>query len=373
MTDRNVPLYRVMVDELKAKIRNGEYSKGQALPNQSQLAGLYNTSEITSRRALSELVNEGYVYRVRGKGTFVRSDGAGSLGKAANETEKHEAVREVLFVYQNLSVDALNHRYFGEMLDAMKEVCELHGVRFYLWAVDERYDLPERPGAAYALLTPSGDFDERRLAAWRDQGKRIVTVHFYYPHLRIPYVVADNLTGGYLATQHLLSHGHRSTGIIMTGRSIVDLNQEFSLRLQGYKLAIEQRGITFDPESVCVVDGRNETPDMGYEGFKALFRRGRKPPTAIFATSDMKALGALKAAQDMRLDVPGDISLIGYDDMRISSLIYPHLTTVNQNTGQIGRRAIEILLRDWSADRDALVKDEIVPRLVVRQSTGPAG
>ncbi|XID90165.1 GntR family transcriptional regulator [Paenibacillaceae bacterium WGS1546] len=373
MADRNVPLYQVMVDELKAKIRNGEYSKDQALPNQSQLAGLYNTSEITSRRALSELVNEGYVYRVRGKGTFVRSDGSGNAGQARNETEKPEAVHEVLFVYQNLSVDALNHRYFGEMLDTMKEVCELHGVRFYLWAVDERYELPERSGAAYALLTPPGDFDERRLAAWRDQGKRIVTVHFYYPHLGIPYVVADNLTGGYLATQHLLSLGHRSTGIIMTGRSIVDLNQEFSLRLQGYKLAIEQRGISFDPESVCFLDGRNETPEMGYEGFKFLFRRGRKPPTAVFATSDMKALGALKAAQDMGLDVPGDVSLIGYDDMRISSLTYPHLTTVNQNTGRIGRRSVEILLRDWSADRNALVKDEIVPRLVVRQSTGPVG
>jgi DNA-binding LacI/PurR family transcriptional regulator len=310
---------------------------------------------------LFELVNDGYIYRVRGKGTFVR--------EGDTEPERRENVRDVYFVYHDLSVDALNHRYWIDMLETMKEVCDENGLNFYMWAVDEKYRLPEKPGAAYVLLTPPYNFDQKTLEGWRDEGKRIVTVQFYYPHLGIPYVVADNLTGGYLATQHLLSLGHRRTGIILTGKSIVDLNQEFSLRLQGYRLALQQQNIPFDPDSVCVMDGSTESPDMGYEGFVQLYKRSGNPPTAIFATSDMKALGALKAAQDMGMDVPGDVSLIGYDDMKISAFIYPHLTTVNQNTGQIGRRAIEILLHELPNNPNVLVKDEIVPKLIVRETT----
>jgi len=363
VAERSAPIYQVMIEDLKAKIRSGEYRKEVPLPNQQALAKLYKTSEITSRRALSELVNEGYVYRVRGKGTFVRG------GDAEAEEEKQVAIRRIFFVYHNLSVDSLNHRYWGDMLEEMKQVCEENGIDFYLWAVDERYLLPEKPGAAYVLVTPPYTFDQKSLEAWRDEGKRIVTVQFYYPHLSVPYVVADNLTGGYLATQHLLSLGHRRTGIILTGRSIVDLNQEFSLRLQGYRLALQQHQVPFDPEKVCVMDGPSENAEMGYRGFKELYGRGGEPPTAIFVTSDLKAFGALKAAQDMGLDVPGDISLIGYDDLRISAYTYPHLTTINQNTAQIGRRAIEILLHELPAEPGILVKEEIVPRLVARGTT----
>lgn len=361
MTDRNAPMYQVMIEELKAQIRGGKYAPGQPLPNQRQLAKLYHTSEITSRRALTELVNEGCVYRVRGKGTFVRG------GEA--EAESPAPVRHIFFTYHNLSVDSLNHRYWGDMLEAISEVCEENGVDFHMWAVDERYRLPEEPGAAYVLTTPPYDFDQKSLERWRDEGKRFVTVQFYYPHLSIPYVVADNLTGGYLATQHLLSLGHRRTGIILTGRSVVDLNQEFSLRLQGYRLALQRQQIPFDPELACVMDGELESAEMGYRGFKELIGRSGERPTAIFVTSDLKAFGALKAAQDMGLEVPGDISLVGYDDIRISAYTYPHLTTINQNTAQIGRRAAEILLRELPRSPGELVKDEIVPRLIVRGTT----
>ncbi len=366
MSDRSAPMYQVMIDDLKTKIRSGEYPKGWPLPNQQELAKLYKASEITSRRALTELVNEGYVYRVRGKGTFVLSS---DREEAENEGSP-PPVRHIFFVYHNLSVDSLNHRYWGDMLEAMREVCEENGIEFYLWAVDERYRLPEKPGAAYVLVTPPYNFDQKSLEAWRDEGKRLVTVQFYYPHLSVPYVVADNLTGGYLATQHLLSLGHRRTGIILTGKSVVDLNQEFSLRLQGYRLALQQHQIAFEPELVRVMDGESENTEMGYRGFKELFgSSGFEPPTAVFVTSDLKALGAIKAAQEMGLDVPGDVSLIGYDDLRISAYTYPHLTTINQNTAQIGRRAVEILLHELPRSPGELVKDEIVPKLVVRGTT----
>ncbi|WP_256761057.1 substrate-binding domain-containing protein [Cohnella sp. WQ 127256] len=360
MSVKSIPMYQFIIDDIKAKIKNGELELDQPLPNQIELAKMYNTSEITSRRALTELVKEGYIYRIRGKGSFIKEE---------DSNEKNSTIRTVYFVYNDLSVDAFNHRYWSDMLEMMKEVCDENGVNFYLWASGEVYTLPDDPHGAFVLVIPPLLFDQRKLEVWRDEGKRIVTVQFYYPHLSIPYVIADNLTGGYLATQHLLSLGHKRTGIILTGKSLLDLNQEFSLRLQGYRLALQQHHIPFDPELVCVMEGSKENMDMGYEGFKQLHNHTDNPPTAIFVTSDLKAMGALKAAQDMGLKVPEDISLVGYDDLRISSFTYPHLTTINQNTTQIGRRAIEILLHELPKNRTHLVKDEIVPKLIIRGTT----
>jgi DNA-binding LacI/PurR family transcriptional regulator len=362
MSDRSVPMYQQIIDDMKARIKNSEFELDQSLPNQIDLAKIYNTSEITSRRALSELVKEGYIYRIRGKGSFIKDI-------SVEQTDPFP-IRTIYFVYYNhLSVEALNNRYWSDMLEMMKAICDENGINFYLWATSESSSLPDDPYGAFVLVTPPFNFDQRSLVVWRGEGKRIVTVQFYYPHLSIPYVIADNLTGGYLATQHLLSLGHKRTGIILTGKSLVDLNQEFSLRLQGYRLALQQQQISFDPELVCVMDGEEENVEMGYEGFKQLYNRSDNPPTAMFVTSDLKAMGALKSAQDMGLKVPGDISLVGYDDLRISSFTYPHLTTINQNTTQVGRRAIEILLNEQPTNPNVLVKDEIVPKLIIRDTT----
>lgn len=363
MSDKSVPMYQHIIDDMKLRIKNGEFELDKPIPNQIDLAKMYNTSEITSRRALAELANEGIIFRIRGKGSFIKDEEAEQTGQSA--------IRTVYFVYNDLSVDALNRRYWSDMLDTMKETCDENGVNFYLWASGsgDHYTLPDDPNGAYVLVTSQFNSDQPYLEAWKKEGRRIVTVQFYYPHLSIPYVIADNLTGGFLATQHLLSLGHKRTGIILTGKSMLDLNQEFSLRLQGYRLALQQHKIPFDSELVCVMDGSNESIDMGYDGFKQLYQRTDNPPTAIFVTSDLKAMGALKAAQDAGLSVPDDISLVGYDDLRISSFTYPHLTTINQNTSQIGRRAIEILLNELPENPNVLVKDEIVPKLIVRGTT----
>ncbi|WP_229263842.1 substrate-binding domain-containing protein [Cohnella cholangitidis] len=367
MSDKSVPMYQHIIDDMKSKIKSGEFEMDKPLPNQIDLAKIYNTSEITSRRALAELVKEGYIYRIRGKGSFI-TDGE-------SRESSPSAIRTVYFVYNDLTVDVLNHRYWSDMLESMKEECDENGVNFYIWAsgTGENYVLPEDPHAAYVLVTAPYNSDQPSLERWKNEGKRMVTVQFYYPHLSIPYVIADNLTGGFLATQHLLSLGHKRTGIILTGQSMLDLNQEFSLRLQGYRLALQQHQIPFDPELVCVMDGPFENVNMGYEGFKQLYKRTDNPPTAVFVTSDIKAMGALKAAQDMGLNVPNDVSIVGYDDLRISSFTYPHLTTINQNTAQIGRRAIEILLNEIPKNSNLLVKDEIVPKLIVRNTTRALG
>ncbi|UVI29610.1 GntR family transcriptional regulator [Paenibacillus spongiae] len=355
------PMYQFIMDDIKGKIAEGILKPHDPLPTQIDLARQYNTSEITSRRALSDLVQEGYIYRVRGKGSFVKENAAETSPKA---------ISTIYFAQRNMDVQLYNHRFFADTLAGIKEVCEENGTPFYLWDIGPNYELPDDPNAGIVLASDD-QFDLTQLIKWRDEGRRIVTVHFYYPHLNIPYVIVDNLTGGYLATQHLLSLGHERIGIILTGASMVEMNQEFSLRLQGYRLALSQHQIPFDPELVCVMDNDKEKPEMGYEGFKTLMSK-KDRPTAIFATSDYKAFGAINAAREMGISVPEDMSIVGYDDLVMSQYTYPNLTTVNQNTKKLGERAAEMLLFELQESQGKTLKDEIVPRLIVRDSCAEA-
>lgn len=360
-TDKT-PMYQYIMNDIKQKIESGELKPHDPLPTQIDLAKEYNTSEITSRRALSDLVQEGYVYRIRGKGSFIQENPTAGSGS--------RPIRTIYFAHRN-QIDSFDHPFFGDMFDGIKEVCEENGIDFHLWNIGGNYELPDDPQAGIVLLTTKEDFDLSRLSAWQQENRRIVTVHFYYPHLGIPYVIVDNLTGGYLATQHLLSLGHKRIGVILTGDSLMDINQEFSLRLQGYRLALSQHQIAFDPELVAFMSGGKERLEMGAEGFRRLMKLDN-PPTAIFATSDYKAIGAMEAAGEMGLKVPEEISVMGYDDFKVSKYTYPSLSTVNQNTKKLGQRAAEILLFELKEGQSQILKDEIVPTLVQRNSTGPA-
>ncbi|MGN7355827.1 GntR family transcriptional regulator [Paenibacillus sp. SAF-054] len=355
------PMYQYIMNDIKRKIETGELKPHDPLPTQIDMAKEYNTSEITSRRALSDLVQEGFIYRIRGKGSFVNENMTASAG---------QAIRTIYFAHKNNEVSTFNHPFFTDMFQGIKEVCEENGIEFYMWNFGENYELPDDPQAGIILLTTNHTFDISHLTAWQEQKRRIVTVHFYYPHLGIPYVIVDNLTGGYLATQHLISLGHRDIGVILTGNSIMELNQEFSLRLQGYRLALSQHQIPFNQDLIAVMKGEDERGDMGYRGFEKLMSM-EHPPTAIFATSDFKAIGAMNAARDMGIRIPDDVSILGYDDVEISEFTYPRLSTVNQNTRKLGQRAAEILLFELKGQENGSVRDEIVPTVIVRDSTAP--
>lgn len=364
------PMYRLVADDLKRKILQGRLDVQMPMPNQGEVAKQYNTSEITSRRALAELVSEGLIYRVRGKGTFIRN----AISRAQQSADRLEPVevKQIYLVHQMLKPQLFNHRFYSDLLLGLHELCTEIGVKFHLWDVGPDYELPSCERAGIVVLPSTNEARQLPsdvLEQWKERCRRLATVHFYYPHLEIPYVMADNLMGGFLATQHLLTLGHRRIGIIVTGKSMLDINQEFSLRLQGYRRALLQNQIEFDQELVVVVDGHNENEAMGESGFEQLMRLPH-PPTAIFTTSDYKAIGAMKAAQRRGLDIPGEISIIGYDDVLAGRYSVPTLTTINQNMDQVGRKVGQMLLGNWEEESGtSLMKEEVTPTLIMREST----
>jgi LacI family transcriptional regulator len=185
----------------------------------------------------------------------------------------------------------------------------------------------------------------------------------------LPTIDSDNLRGGQLATNHLLELGHRRIAMI-TGRPDLESSQ---LRERGYREALAAAGITADDE--LILEGDYD-PDVSADCTRRLLTSAR-PPTAIFGANDVSAIAAIGTAAGLGLQVPGDLSVVGFDNIPESALCSPPLTTVNQPIRQMGERAIQLLLQLMRGDHLRSTHITLATDLVVRSSTrrpgGPSG
>ena len=150
----------------------------------------------------------------------------------------------------------------------------------------------------------------------------------------------DNVAGAKAAIEHFVKQGHRRIGMIRTHTESI-LQDE---RIEGYQKALEEARLPF--EEAYVQSGRTEkhagfSEEAGYEAMETLLALDARP-TAVFASSDVQAIGAWKAIRDRGLRVPDDIALVGYDDVKTSA--YIGLSSVDQGMHQVGEEATEVLL-----------------------------
>ena len=175
------------------------------------------------------------------------------------------------------------------------------------------------------------------------------------PGGRLQSVAVDQYAGARLATKHLLDLGHRHV-THLTGPDEIDSRE----RVRGWRDELEAAGI--EPGEPIAGDWSASTGyDVGCE-------MARNPPTAVFAANDQLALGLLRAFAEAGVRVPGDVSVVGFDDVDGSAHFSPPLTTVRQEFGPLGRRCVELLLASIAGEdtEPALVE----PHLVVRASSG---
>jgi len=163
----------------------------------------------------------------------------------------------------------------------------------------------------------------------------IVLINSHHPGEFTYSVRIDNGAGAKLAMQHLLEFGHRRIAYIGDEAGF----QSDAERFSGYKKAMREAELVLDPTLVSYGDG---TPDSGLRAMSRLLALSQ-PPTAVFCYNDREALGAMRAVREHRLRVPDDVSIIGFDDLFLSSYTDPPLTTIRQPKHEMGLQATEIL------------------------------
>jgi LacI family transcriptional regulator, galactose operon repressor len=184
------------------------------------------------------------------------------------------------------------------------------------------------------------------------------------PPADIPSVGATNWAGGFAATEHLLSLGHRRIAAI-TGP--VDFLCSLA-RVDGYRSALERAGVPFDPTMV-------RYGDFHHEGGFACAREllAGRPPTAIFAGSDQQAFGVYEAARQRGLRIPEDLSVVGFDDLPVARWASPPLTTVRQPLAEMGNAAAQMLGELIAGAPLRANRVELSTELIVRESTADPG
>lgn len=175
--------------------------------------------------------------------------------------------------------------------------------------------------------------------------------------------VGDDRLGGYLATRHLIDLGHRRIGLI-AGPSYASSSRG---RVEGYRQALMEAHIVEDP--ALVVESTFDI-DSGADAAERLMRLPQ-PPTALFAVNDNTAIGALSTLARLGLSVPGDVSLVGYNDIPIVSRLPTPLTSVRVPFDQIAADALDLLTRGAATRADHLLI--AAPTLIPRQSTAVPG
>jgi len=178
----------------------------------------------------------------------------------------------------------------------------------------------------------------------------------------IAHVCVDNYTGALLAVNHLISLGHKRIGFI-NGPDVLSSSAD---RLRGYRNALIKSGIQVEDDYIFF--GKNNI-DTGYQQMKKMLMTVQ--PTAVFVAGDLRAFAAMRAIHERGLSIPDDISIVGFDNITLSEVTNPPLTTIDQHIFEKGRMGVKVLV-ELISGHDIQLSTELDAELVIRDTSGPA-
>jgi LacI family transcriptional regulator len=257
--------------------------------------------------------------------------------------------------------------FYPHLTKGIAQACNRYGYTLALFLVDTKEDEEKifprvsRKGLLDGVIVQAGNHgDQKIIGNLVDANMPLVVAGRPFRSDNVSYIDIDNVGGAYKAVNHLIKLGYKRIGTISgptNGTVGID-------RMEGYLKAINESGMSLD-ESL-IVEG--DFTEAG--GHLAMQNLLSSKPDAIFAASDIMAIGAMRAAQEAKLNIPGDIAFVGFDDLPVASLTNIQLTTMRQPVNLFGTKAVEMLID--------LIETSICPprhvildtELVVRQSCG---
>jgi len=355
------PIYWRLQESIAAKIRKGDLKSGDALPSEGELVKEYGISRGSVRTALKELQNQGVIYAVAGKGSFV-SDRLPGM-------QSGEQDRMALVVPGLEDSDFQIYRGIEDTLNATSFILTIFNSQRSIEQENKNLKLLMEGKEKGAIIFPNwGRTNAEALFELKMAGYPFVLIDRYFRELETDYVVTDNKQGGFLATEHLIKLGHKRIGIIL-GLSCTAIEDRF----EGYREALAHYGIVHDPALVRRLEraDANKSEPSAEVGYNEAVDLLKEKPTAIFATNDFLAREAMRAVLDKGLSIPGDISVVGFDNQAFAEYCTPPLTTVAQPFYRQGQEAAEILLKkvETAAVGEGPCHRIIEPELILRGSS----
>jgi DNA-binding LacI/PurR family transcriptional regulator len=329
------------------------------------IAYLAGVSQATVSRALrgSPLVNEETRQRIQAAAEQLNY----KLDKNASNLRRMHTGTLALLIFEDPTADESHiNPFFLSMLGSITRACAQQGydllISFQQFSHDWHADFADSKKADGIILLGYGDY-----LAYRDkleklvaQGTRFVRWGAVLPDQPGVSIGCDNFRGGQAVAEHLLERGCRRIAFLGDASSHYP---EFFERYHGYADALQRAGLAAEP---ALQQNAESTERSGYEAMRAMITR-EAGFDAVFAASDLIAIGAMRALSDHGLRVPQDVALAGFDDIATASFVNPPLTTVLQDTLHAGAVLVDSLL---GLIRGEPVESEVLPvKLMVRRSS----
>lgn len=353
-SNRVTPRWKAIYQQLHEELASYKY--GADFYTIGQICKKFEVSQITAIRVLNELASRHLIEKIPGRGNIVQ------------QINQPVAIRTIFPA--DAHRDLLTFDYpTSRRLDGIATAAREQGLDYGILSETHLASLfpRQREGPVFGFLLLHQVSRQTRMFLQTHDIPHVL-VDPIQRYKGIPHARVDRESAGYLAARHLLEQGHRRIGWI-TGPIT---SRNFRARIVGYRRALKEAGIAFDWTLLKEVESTGPNCDSNevrrkLEELLAVHR----PPTAIIAGDDNRAIHILNACRQMGIDVPGQLSVLGYPNNPEASLASPPLSVIDAHFEKVGQASVKLLIEQMLGGADpASQKVLIAPELVTRQSTG---
>ncbi|WP_231506254.1 GntR family transcriptional regulator [Paenibacillus sp. UNC451MF] len=363
MTDaKQQPKYLILKQEILSWLQSGKLKPDDQMPTENEIAEQFRMSRQTVRQTFGVLEQEGWIFRVQGRGTFVSNP---------QTARKQQDVQTIGIITTYIS-----DYIFPHIVRGAEAALRNKGYRMLLSSTDNDKD-KERESLQMMMSQPlSGLIIEPTKSAEGNpnlsyyltlnyQDIPFIMINESYPEINCPYIKVDDEAGGYKAAEHLIKLGHRRIAGFFKMDDLQGVN-----RLKGFIKAHQEFRVPLLPDSVI----HYTTEDKATKPFEAgleMLSNETERPTAFVCYNDELAIMLLEAVRQAGLSVPEHISIVGFDDSSLAVATEVKLTTLTHPKADMGIMAADMLIAMIEQNTDTMTCNVIEPELIIRESTKP--
>lgn len=267
-----------------------------------------------------------------------------------------------------LLIPDLANPFFAEIARSVEDRAQELGFNLVICNTDNNVEKEERyigllkQKGADGIIMATGAHNNAIVKKLLQQNQTIAVIARDMPSLAVDAVLVDDYLGGYLAANHLIELGHRHIAVIAESLEVMSSRE----RVRGCRQAMEEAGLVLEDRWVRVsafhVQDGKATAGILLDEPNA--------PTAIFACNDLLAIGVIQAARERGMNVPRELSVVGFDNTILATIIDPPLTTIAQPIQELGKQVVDLISKDIGGKATSKQRFVLLPELIVRGSTG---